>query len=98
MAAITAEARRIWARHAALPIPTDLRDDADLTGLSAGVSSIATAFMTAGRLAPAEEASLRSIRPDLHRRFLSMRASSERGYVESLLAVVDSLLSTSRLA
>lgn len=98
MTAITAEAGRIWARHAALPVPTDLRDDADLTELSAGVSGIATAFMKPGRLAPTEEAWLRGIRPDLHRRFLSMRASSERGYVESLLAVVVSLLSTSRLA
>jgi hypothetical protein len=93
----TTDAARLWARHTAIPLPSDLRDDADLQQVNGQIAEVASSLMAAGRLAPAEETWLRSVRPDLHRKLLSMRPSAERGYVESLVTVVDAFLTAARL-
>jgi hypothetical protein len=90
-------ATRIWARHAVLPLPTDLRDDPEFLEVSVGLSRVAEACTTHGRLSPADQQWLRQIRPDLHRRMLTMPPSGERGYVESTLSVVDAFLTEGRL-
>ncbi|HEY3200935.1 MAG TPA: hypothetical protein VGK55_10350 [Actinomycetes bacterium] len=96
--AMLTDATRIWARHAILPVPADLRDDAEFLEVCEGLSRVAEACKTNGRLSPADQRWLRQIRPDLHRRMLTMPPSGERGYVESALSVVDAFLTEGRLA
>ena len=91
-------ATRIWARHSVLPCPADLRDDAEFLKVCDGLARVAEAYKTNGRLSPADQQWLRQIRPDLHRRMLTMPPSGERGYVESALSVVDAFLTEGRLA
>jgi hypothetical protein len=92
------DAAKLWARHTAIPLPGDLRDDSDLLQLNGQIAEVASSLMAAGRLTPAEQAWLRSVRPDLHQKLVSMRPSAERGYVESLVTVVDAFLTAARLA
>jgi hypothetical protein len=91
-------ATRIWARHEVLPFPTDLRDDPEFLEVCEGLSQVAEACKTNGRLSPADQQWLRHVRPDLHRRMLTMPPSGDRGYVESTLSVVDAFLTEGRLA
>jgi hypothetical protein len=96
MATVT-DADRIWARHSVLPCPGDLRDDAEFTDLCDGLSRVADGYRNDRRLGPADVQWLREIRPELHRRLLTMPPSGDRGYVESALSVVDALLTEARL-
>lgn len=97
MATLTGAAR-IWARHCVLPFPVDLQDDAEFRQLCDGLARVAEACQARGRLSPADQQWLRQIRPDLHRRMLTMQPSGDRGYVESALSVVDAFLTEGRLA
>lgn len=90
-------ASRLWARHAAIPLPSDLSDDQDLKLVHGKAAGVAESLASSGRIDPAEATELRSLRPGLHAQLLTMRPSAERGYVESLLTVVDALLATARL-
>jgi len=96
--AMLTDATRIWARHAVLPFPADLRDETAFVELCEGLARVAEACKIHGRLSPADQQWLRQIRPDLHRRMLTMPPSGERGYVESTLSVVDAFLTEGRLA
>jgi hypothetical protein len=89
-------AAKLWARHVAIPVPTDLLDDEQIRQTNERVGEIMSNFSATGRLSPAEEQWLRSVRPDLNKALVTMRASGERGYVESLLIVIDALISSAR--
>jgi len=91
-------AAKLWARHSAIPLPGDLRDDAELTRLTGQIAEVAGTLLSEGRLTVAEQDWLRSVRPDLHRQLLSLRPGAERGYVESLVTVIDAFLAAARLA
>jgi len=91
-------AAKLWARHAAIPLPGDLRDDDELRQVNGQVGEVAGTLMSHGTLTPAEQDWLRSVRPDLHHKLITMRAGAERGYVESLVIVIDALLASARLA
>lgn len=91
------DATRIWARHSVLPCPGDLQDDAEFVALCDGLARVADAYRNDHRLRPADQQWLRQVRPGLHRRLLVMPPSGDRGYVESALSVVDSLLTEARL-
>jgi hypothetical protein len=92
------EAAKLWARHAALPVPGDLRDDERLRQVNAQLGEVANALMKQGRITQAEQDWLRSVRPDLHRQLITLPSGADRGYVESLVIVIDALLTTARLA
>jgi hypothetical protein len=92
------EAAKLWARHAAIPLPGDLRDDQELQQVISRLGEIANTLKSQGSLSAAEQEWLRSVRPSLHHRLITMRASGDRGYVESLVIVVDALLASARLA
>jgi hypothetical protein len=92
------EAAKLWARHASIPLPGDLRDDEELAQVNSRLGEIARALSTQGRLTVAEQDWLRSVRPDLHRRLINLPPGAEKGYVESLVIVIDAMLTSARLA
>jgi hypothetical protein len=91
------EAARLWGRHSSIPVPGDLRDDEELRQVNSRLGEIASALRSQGRLSDAEQAWLRSVRPDLHRRLINLPPGAEKGYVESLVMVIDALLTSARL-
>jgi len=92
------EAAKLWARHASIPLPGDLRDDQGLQQVIDRLGEIASALRSQGSLSAVEQEWLRSIRPDLHHRLITLRAGADRGYVESLVIVIDAMLTSARLA
>jgi hypothetical protein len=93
-----AAATKLWARHAAIPLPGDLRDDDELRQINGQVGEVASTLMSHGSLTAAEQDWLRSVRPDLHHKLITLPSGAERGYVESLVIVIDALLASARLA
>jgi hypothetical protein len=89
-------AAKLWARHTAIPVPTDLLDDTEIIQTNQQVGEVMRNVASSGRLSPTDEQWLRSVRPELNRRLITMRASGERGYVESLLCVVDELIASAK--
>jgi hypothetical protein len=92
------QAAKLWARHASIPLPGDLRDDEELRQVNNRLAEIARALSTQGRLTETEQEWLRSVRPNLHRRLINLPPGAEKGYVESLVIVIDAFLTSARLA
>jgi hypothetical protein len=92
------EAAKLWARHSAIPLPGDLSDDEELRQVNNRLGEVASALRTQRRPSDAELDWLRGVRPALHRRLIDLPPGAEKGYVESLVIVVDAFLTTARLA